>query len=199
MNKFKNLSAIILVICSLAAFSSCTDKTDVDTSSTSANENITESIVNTKTADDVINNLTEKQAVTVNVTDKKGKPSVSVSETAKQELKTTVPTTKKTVINDNINEKAVGIFIMTKSDPVQVGNYATIFIQGTPGKTYSIEFYETPSIKADFSDLKDKKADSNGFVSWSFEIRNTCALGKRKIVVKENNSNNYLETSITVK
>ena len=111
-------------------------------------------------------------------------------------MKTTVPTTKKPVVNDTINEKSVGIFMLSKSDPVSVGNHATIFIQGTPGKTYSIEFYETPSSTAK---LEDKKADANGFVSWSFEIRRACNLGKRKVVIKENNSSNYLETSITVK
>ncbi len=188
MNNFKKISAIILLICSLTSFASCTDKTDVNSSSTSANEKITESI---------------------NVTDKKENTSVSDSETtryasvhstakATEITKQTVTTTKKAVVNDTVNEKAVGISMLTKSDPVQVGNYATIFIQGTPGRTYLIDFYETPSSKATLNDLEDKTADANGFVSWSFEIRNTCNLGKRKIVVKEKNSSNYLETSITV-
>ena len=117
----------------------------------------------------------------------------------KPTVKTTVSTTKKPVINDTINEKSVGISMLTKTDPVQIGDHATIFVQGTPGKTYSIEFYETPSSAAKSDSLEDKKTDANGFVSWTFKIKNTCNLGKRKLIIKEKNSSNYLETSITVK
>ncbi len=112
--------------------------------------------------------------------------------------KTTVAATKRPVVDDKINEKAVGIFLLTKSDPVQLGNQATVIIQGTPGKTYSIDFYEAPSKPSSLSALEDKKADENGFISWTFEIGSSCSLGKRKIVIKEKNSSNYLETSITV-
>ena len=124
--------------------------------------------------------------------------------TAKATVRTTVRTTaattkKRAVVDDKINEKSVGIFMLSKTDPVQVGNQATIFIQGTPGNTYSIEFYETPSSAAKLVELEDKKADANGFVSWSFEIRNTCNLGKRKVIIKEKGSDNYIETSITVR
>ena len=115
-------------------------------------------------------------------------------------VRSTAATTKKrAVVDDKINEKSVGIFMLSKTDPVQVGNQATVFIQGTPGKTYSIEFYETPSSTAKLVELEDKKADANGFVSWSFEIRNTCNLGKRKLIIKEKGSDNYIETSITVR
>ena len=111
----------------------------------------------------------------------------------------TVPVVTKAIIDDTINEKAVGISMLTKSDPVQTGNYATVFIQGIPGKTYSIDFYQSPSVKMKSKDLENKTADENGFVSWSFEIKNDCSAGKRKVVIKETNSNNYLETSITVR
>ena len=165
--------------------------------------------------------VTKKEEITVMITDKKGGTSVSVSEkvvvipvattrqtspsstvkpaTTKNPKVTKASTTKKQVINDTINEKAIGISLLSKSDPVECGNHATIFIQGTPGKTYSIVFYKSPSEAADYSALKDKKADANGFVSWSFKITESCSLGKRKVVIKENNSSNYIETSITVK
>ena len=89
--------------------------------------------------------------------------------------------------------------MMTKSDPVQIGNYATVFIKGTPGKTYTIDFYESPSVLMKSDKLKPQKADANGFVSWSFEINGKCSPGKRKVLIKEENSSNYLETSITVR
>lgn len=116
--------------------------------------------------------------------------------TKKTVVRATVPTTKKPVVDDVINEKAVGLFMLSKTDPVQTGNHATVIIQGTPGKTYSIEFYETPTSK---SKIDDAKADANGFVTWTFEITNACNAGKRKVIIKENNSDNYIETSITVK
>lgn len=115
------------------------------------------------------------------------------------QIKTTSATTKKAVVDDKINEQSIGISLLTKSESVLIGNEATIFIQGTPGKTYSIEFYETPSSAANSDSLKDKKADENGIVSWTFEIKNNCNPGKRKLVIKEKSSTNYLETSITVK
>lgn len=242
MNNFKKISAIILVFCSLAAFASCSDKTD--TSVTSAtNETVSEEFsevekIDTQVTEIVINNVTEKQTVAVSVTDKKGNVSVSVSEkvvvipqtviisqtvkipqttnqpvsdptkhlasTSTQKATTTkvirtVPVVTKPVVDDTIIEKAVGISMLTKSDPVQTGNYATVYIQGTPGKTYSIDFYQSPSVEMKSKDLEDKTADENGFVSWSFEIKNDCSAGKRKVVIKEANSNNYLETSITVR
>lgn len=211
MNNFKKISAIILAICTAASvFTSCKDDNETS-SSISAEEQITEAV------------NTQKETIEVNVTNDKGGISVSFSEnsvsfitekntatasvnsisdskTTKSTVITTkAKTTKKAVVNDTISEKAVGIAMLTKSDPVKIGNHATIFIQGTPGKTYSIDFYETPSSKADSSALEDKKADANGFVSWSFKIKNTCDLGIRKVVIREENSNNYLETSITVK
>ena len=71
-------------------------------------------------------------------------------------------------------------------------------IQGTPGKQYSIDFYESPGKKADYSDLNTQTADDSGFVSWSFIIEETCAKGPRKLYIKEKNSSNYIQTSIFV-
>ncbi len=247
MNKFKKISAIILVICSLAAFASCSDKTDSSVTTTVSKENITNT-VDESSISEIINTVTEIQTVAVSVTDKKGNVSVSVSEktviipqtanhavneparvvtnaplktptiqtsttevpkaetnvTTKavkttKAVRTTVATTKKPAVDDVINEKSVGISMMTKSDPVQVGNYATVFIKGTPGKTYSIDFYESPSATMKSDKLETQKADANGFVSWSFEITGNCSPGKRKVVIKEENSGNYIETSITVR
>lgn len=141
--------------------------------------------------------VTRKDSVATTVkTPVTTKKSDAKTTTGKTVVKTTVPATKKPVVDDIINEKAVGLFLLSKTDPVQTGNQATVFIQGTPGKTYSFEFYETPESKAK---IEDAKADANGFVSWSFEITNACNAGKRKVLIKENNSENYIETSITVR
>ena len=242
MNNFKKISAVILALCMAATvFSSCS-KNENNNNTTTVDRNI------------ITEFITEKDDVTVHVTDSKGEVSVSVSEkivtvpvtkiitntpndkaniesavetkntaatqksvtsaitnnsmtattrtaaeTANSPASTTLKETKRAVVDDKINEKSVGISMLTKTDPVQIGNQATIFIQGTPGKTYSIDFYETPSTAAATSSLEDKKADTNGFVSWTFEISKTCNPGKRKLIIKENSSSNYLETLITVK
>ncbi len=107
-------------------------------------------------------------------------------------------TTQKNISNEIIEEKSKGITIVTKSSPVMSGNTATIMIQGKPKKKYTIDFYESSSKKADYSGLEIKTADSNGFVTWSFEIEDSCELGNRKIYIKENGSGNYLQTSIKV-
>ncbi len=245
MNNFKKISAVILALCTAATvLYSCDNSQKTDVTSTTAN------------AVEITEIITEKETVTVEVTNEKGEVSVSVSEkiitvpvtkkmttvkkdetnkntvankitsvinqvttvvstqsplktsvhnkpvtTAKKPAikATSVATTKRPVIDDKISEKSVGIFLLSKTDPVQTGNQASIIVQGTPGKTYSIEFYETPTSVAKLTELNDAKADSNGFVTWIFEIRNTCNLGKRKVIIKEKNSNNYIETSITVK
>lgn len=209
MNTFKRISAIILALCAAAAiFTSCSN-----------NEKIT-SENSTTVASEIQEKATENQTVTVNVTDKNGNVSESVifvtpatktvsvatvsnskyaAVTQSKPKKTTAATTKKPVINDTVNEKAVGISLLTKSDPVQIGNHATVVIQGAPGKTYSIDFFANPSKAATYNDLENKKADANGFVSWSFKIPSSCDLGKRKVIIKEENSSNYIETSITIK
>ncbi len=247
MNNFKKISAVILAFCTaVTLFTSCSKDENPDNTTAFPEENIATEIVTEF--------VTEKEEVTVKVTDFKGEISVSVSERivtvpvtkiittiknditdkpfvnttknhaetqkqsnsaipnnptttfvqktvteTKKAVATTLTTTQKPLINDTVNEKSVGISMLTKTDPVQTGNQATIFVQGTPGKTYSIEFYETPSVVASSSSLEDKKADANGFVSWTFKIGSNCNPGKRKLVVKEKNSSNYLETSITVK
>lgn len=248
MNKIKKLSAVILAVSTMATvFYSC------------GNNYKTPDVTTAKTTE-IAETITEIETFNVEITDKNGNASVSVSEktvvipvtktqtevktektaekttdkkadktdttqissavtlitsvittvktpetTKKAEIKTTkapvttVATTKLPVIDDKINENSVGIFMLSKTDPIQTGNQANIVVKGTPGKTYSIEFYESPSSVAKMTELENKKADENGFVSWTFEIRNTCNPGKRKVIIKENNSDNYIETSITVR
>lgn len=105
-----------------------------------------------------------------------------------------VPSTK----GEEISEIYNGISLLTKTSPVSRGNYATIMIQGVPEKQYTIEFYETPSKKAESKDLSAKTADANGFVSWTFPINNSCEKGNRKIIIREKGSSNLIQTSIVI-
>lgn len=101
--------------------------------------------------------------------------------------------------DETVPEKADGINVVFKTDSVQKGDTASIMIQGTPGKTYTIEFYENSTKIADYSDLQKQKADENGFVTWTFRVPMNCESGNRKIVVREEKSDKYVQTSIKVK
>ncbi len=199
MNRFKKISAFILTFCTITAvFASCGKKDNTVT-------DITLTTIESSTDDGT--EKESKTSVTLNIVTKTdadaantNSSSVKKTDLKEQTVKTTQPTTvKRNISNDKVEEKAVGISLLSKSDPVKTGNHATIIIQGTPGKTYSIEFYESLTKIANYSGLTEVKADENGFASWSFKIQNTCDLGTRKIIIKENNSDNYLQTSITIK
>ncbi len=106
---------------------------------------------------------------------------------------------KKPVSNEIINEESKGINVVFKNESVEKGNSASIMIQGTPGKKYSIDFYITASDIADYSSLADQTADENGFVTWTFNVPSSCESGNRKIIIKESGSDNYVQTSINIK
>lgn len=100
---------------------------------------------------------------------------------------------------ETVPEKSNGINVVFKTDTVEKGNTASIMIQGTPNKKYIIEFHENSTKIANYSDLKEQKADENGFVTWSFRVPMNCESGNRKIIVKETKSDAYVQTSINVK
>ena len=101
--------------------------------------------------------------------------------------------------DETVKEESNGINIVFKTNSAEKGNTASIMIQGTPGKKYSIDFYENHSTASVHSDLNDKTADENGFVTWAFTIPHSCETGNRKIIIKENGSSNFVQTSIKVK
>ena len=122
----------------------------------------------------------------------------AVPSTAKQ-TQAINSTTKKTVSDEIIKEEAEGINIVMKNESVEKGNTASVMIQGEPGKKYSIVFYTSPTETANLSSLEDKTADENGFVTWTFSVPMSCESGNRKIVIKENGTDKYAQTSINVK
>lgn len=107
-------------------------------------------------------------------------------------------TTKKTSSDSKVDELSNGLFIITKTSPVAKGNSATVVIQGTPGAAYSIEFYKNDKEKAAYEGIRETSANSSGFASWTFTVEDNCESGERKIIIKEKNSNKFIQTSITV-
>ena len=105
---------------------------------------------------------------------------------------------KKQNQSDEFEKVSKGINILSKASPVLRGNDASIIIMGTPGATYTIEFYETETRKAEYSGLEKAKADTSGIASWNFTIEDNCEPGERKVIIREKNSDKYIQTLITV-
>lgn len=133
-------------------------------------------------------------------------PKSDVPKTTKKAVPSTVKqtqainsTTQKAVSDEIIKEEAEGINIVMKNETVEKGSSASVMIQGEPGKKYSIDFYTSPTETANLSSLEDKTADENGFVTWTFGVPMSCESGNRKIIIKENGTDNYAQTSINVK
>ena len=123
---------------------------------------------------------------------------VSNTKANNQPAKTTSKPAATTSASTKVEEINSGVSVITKTSPVGRGDSATIIIMGTPGAKYSIEFYESDKKVASYSGLENKTADSSGICSWTFKIGSSCEPGERKIIIKEKNSGNYAQTSISV-
>lgn len=111
---------------------------------------------------------------------------------------TTQKTTERATQPVTVPEKSNGLSILFKSDNVSKGGDAAITVNGEKGKEYSIEVYRNGNDETLTSDaLKPVKADENGFVSWTFST-SSCDKGYRKIIIREKNSDKYIQTSILV-
>lgn len=209
MNKhlIKSLLAVIITLSVAVLISACNSETADETTASdfsaqsdkSVSETVKGSVIHSVVDDVTASSSFENSEVTASATK-------SVTVTAKPEKTEpnntsitalqTVP--EKTTKGEKIDEISKGISLLTKTSPVAVGNSATVMIQGSPDKKYTIEFYETPSRRAESKDLAAKTADINGFVTWTFPIESSCEKGDRKVIIRENGSANFIQTSITI-
>lgn len=98
---------------------------------------------------------------------------------------------------ETIPEKANGLSVQFKSSPVERGNDATIAVNGEAGRQYTIEVYKNGTELLNSDKLKPQTANALGVVSWTFDT-DGCNSGYRKIIIKEANSDKYIQTSIAV-
>ncbi|MBO5859021.1 MAG: hypothetical protein J6R20_04525 [Clostridia bacterium] len=96
-----------------------------------------------------------------------------------------------------VPEKANGLSIQFKSNPVIRGNDATIAVNGQAGKEYVIEVYKNDKDLYVSDKLKSQTANSLGVILWTFDT-DSLNSGYRKIIIREKNSDKYIQTSITV-
>ncbi|MDO4495254.1 MAG: hypothetical protein Q4B62_05630 [Clostridiaceae bacterium] len=209
MNKhlIKSLFAVIITLSVAVLISACNseiaDETTASDFSAQSDKSVSETVKGSvihSVADDVTASSSfENSEVTASATK-------SVTVTAKPEktepnntsITASQVVIEKTTKGEKIGEISKGISLLTKTSPVAVGNSATVMIQGIPDKKYTIEFYETPSRRAESKDLAAKTADINGFVTWTFPIESSCEKGDRKVIIRENGSANFIQTSITI-
>lgn len=131
------------------------------------------------------------------------KPPVNQGQTAAQNTSKpalTIPekTTVQVVELVTVPEKSNGLSVLFKSNSVSRGDDAAITVNGTASKEYTIEVYRNEKDLLVSDTLKNKQADSNGFVSWTFPTDN-CESGYRKIIIREKGSDKYIQTSILIK
>lgn len=209
MNKhlIKSLFAVIITLSVAVLISACNSETADETTASdfsarsdkSVSETVKGSVIHSVADDVTASSSFENSEVTASATK-------SVTVTAKPEktepnntsITASQVVTEKTTKGEKIDEISKGISLLTKTSPVAVGNSATVMIQGSPDKKYTIEFYETPSSRAESKDLAAKTADINGFVTWTFPIESSCEKGDRKVIIRENGSANFIQTSITI-
>jgi len=195
----KILSAIILAVSLSVAFFSACDSKDNNSKTEKASE--TSFVHETDyTYYSVLNTNKEETKYIHTVppvpTEKETKkPSATTSETA---VINEENTTGKKPSDGKVEEIANGISLITKTSPVIKGSAATIVIQGAPNTNYTIEFYKNNTQKASYDGLSNMFSDSSGFATWTFLIEEDCEPGDRKIIIKEKNSDKFIQTSITV-
>lgn len=107
-------------------------------------------------------------------------------------------TTKRSVSDETVKNESKGISVLSKTSPVKKGNSASVTIMGQAGKSYSIEFYKDADTVSAADGLNSRTANSDGLVTWTFEVGYDCEEGNRKIIIREKGSDNFVQTSITV-
>ncbi len=199
MNRFKVYAATVLILSAAISFTAC-KKDDIPYTATTTAEHVSTTQSNGYTYNDVIFTM-EPVSEYVHVA-----PPLptrhKIEKTEKPENHengiTAAESTSRKTPSDKVEQISNGINILSKTSPVIKGNNASIVITGTPGASYTIEFYETETKKAVHSGLEATKADYSGIASWNFTIEESCEPGERKVIIREKNSDKYIQTSITI-
>ena len=199
MSRLKIYAATILALSAALSFTAC-NKNDIPDIETTSAEQTSTTLSNGYTYNDVIFTM-EPISEYIHVApplpthhkiEKTEKSENNESKTTANEF------TSRKNQSDKVEEISNGINILSKSSPVIKGNNVSIVITGTPGASYIIEFYETETKKAAYPGLEVTKADYSGIASWNFKTEESCEPGNRKVIIREKNSDKYIQTAITV-
>ena len=97
-----------------------------------------------------------------------------------------------------VQEKSDGISAVALSSKVKAGEMGTLTIMGSPEKEFSFSVTDIDSNKLEFAGTGNKTSDKAGFASWGFTVPENCGKGLKVIIVREEGTDKYLQTSITV-
>lgn len=97
-----------------------------------------------------------------------------------------------------VQEKSDGISAVALSSKVKAGEMGTLTIMGSPKKEFSFSVTDIDSNKLEFAGTGNKTSDKAGFASWGFTVPENCGKGLKVIIVREEGTDKYLQTSITV-
>lgn len=199
MNKFKIYAATILVLSAAISFTAC-KKDDIPDTATTTAEQISTTKSNGYTYNDVIFTMEPVSEYVHVAPPLPTRHKIEKTEKTENDESRTTATefTSQKIPTDKVEQISNGINILSKTSPVIRRNNASIVITGTPGASYTIEFYETETQKAAYPGLETTKADYSGIASWNFTIEESCEPGERKVIIREKNSDKYIQTSITV-
>lgn len=171
------------------------DNTDASVAKTEQSENIKTEKNTTKKTE----SKTQPKHVPIPYVKPTDKPTEKAKATTVKQTQAETNKVSDSSSDETIPEKSNGINVVYKTDTVEKGSDASIMIQGEPGKKYRMKFYADSSSDSDFSDFEEITADENGFASWTFRVPMNSETGNRKIVINENNTSKYVQTSIKVK
>ena len=129
----------------------------------------------------------------------KNTPDTTTEPTAEPTTTTTEPAAATNVITTAETQPPIAddnpITLVSLTSPIAVNNTAAIKIKGKPNTEYNIMvYYKSGPSKAD--GLYSKTSDSNGYVSWSWDIGPKTSDGTFKITITGGGEN--FETQITI-
>lgn len=110
---------------------------------------------------------------------------------------TAAPTAKPTE-SITVPEIANGLVLRFKSGTVDRGYSASVAVEGTAGKEYTIEVYRSNGETLTSDKLSPKTAGGDGVVHWSIPTGNLTS-GNTKVIIREKGSDKYIQTSISIK
>ena len=128
-------------------------------------------------------------------------PSPSVAPEKSTAAKVTAPvasTTSKPTEPITVPEISEGLVLRFKSGAVDRGYSASIAVEGTAGKEYTIEVYRSNGQTLTSNKLSPQIAGNDGVVVWSIPTGNLTS-GNTKVIIRETNSDKYIQTSISIK
>lgn len=202
MNNFKRMLAGSLSLMLILLAGCGSDPAD-DQTSAAPSANITEASATAANTEPQASEVTEEDTSSTKKAEETS-PSESVKPTERAtKAKNEAAAAEKPTTAANLTpipDISNGISLLSKTSPVAKGAQASITVMGTPGKEFTVEFYENG--KNDISksaDFKAKTSNSAGIVTWNFTVPSTSGLGNNMIIIKETGSKNSLQTSITVK